>query len=570
MILTSFYFFLFLIATVLLYYALPKKFQWILLLGASVFFYLFSGLKMLGLWVFITSVVIWGGAYCIDKFNQKQNDASDIDTIKICERHKKMIILVALFISLGILGFFKYYNFFAENVNVLMKLFHINNSTSPIIKLLLPLGISYWTFQSVGYLIDIYRGMYPAQKNPLKFLLFSMFFPSVSMGPIHRYNDLAPQLFAQHSFDYKQATFGAQRILWGLFKKLVIADRLAMFVNPVFDGYAQYSGFYLLIAIIFFAFQLYADFSGCMDIVIGAGQLFGIKMTENFNKPFFSKSISEFWRRWHMTLGLWMKDYVFYPLLKSDLLQAFQQKLKIIVSKKTAKAIPLYSGMFVLWFVMGLWHGAAWHFIIGAGLMFWLYIVSGELFKPLLNKIISFLEINKTSAYWKAFQIIRTFTLLSFDWIFFRAASVKDALQIISKLFAYFEIYIYLILFVFLIIIIFRIISVKKTINIFMLPLIAALSSGIGIMIWRILSQKTTAFVLIKGIDYRDFILSVILIMFLMSYEFIQNRIGSGRQWLAKQRIAIRWLFYWALLFVVIMFGKYGGLTAASFIYQGF
>ncbi|MDR0823203.1 MAG: hypothetical protein LBN20_05450, partial [Endomicrobium sp.] len=295
MVLTSFYFFIFLAVLTLLYWTLPKRFQWILLLLGSIFFYLFAGLKSIASLVFITALTIWAGAYLIDKISS--------------DRKKTLILIITILINIAILGFFKYYNFFADNINILAKLFHLNGQSLPILKLLLPLGISYYTFQTVGYLIDVYRGIAEPQKNPAKFALFAMFFPSVSIGPIHRYNELAPQLYAHHNFDYTQWTFGIQRILWGLFKKLVIADRLAMFVNPIFNDYGQYAGLYLFIAIIFFAFQIYTDFSGCMDIVIGAGQMFGIKMNENFNTPFFSRSISEFWRRWHITLGAWMKDY---------------------------------------------------------------------------------------------------------------------------------------------------------------------------------------------------------------------------------------------------------------------
>ncbi|MDR0822944.1 MAG: hypothetical protein LBN20_04090, partial [Endomicrobium sp.] len=344
------------------------------------------------------------------------------------------------------------------------------------------------------------------------------------------------------------------------------------FVNPIFNDYGQYSGLYLLIAIVFFAFQLYADFSGCMDIVIGAGQMFGIKMTENFNTPFFSRSISEFWRRWHITLGAWMKDYVFYPLLKSNFLQGLIEKLKPILGKRAAKAFSLYLGMLILWFAMGLWHGAAWHFIIGTGLIYWFYIVLGEICKPISKEVLEFLQINKNSFYWKTFQNARTFALMCISFIFFRASSATVAVSIINKVLSFLEIYIYLILLIIVLFGIFRTVYIQKKIKFWIFPIAAALSSGIGIMSVRILTEKATFFVIPKIADFQkeDFIFGICCIIFLMSYEFIRQQIGSIREQIAKQPRLIRWLFYWALLFIVIMFGRYGGLTAVSFIYQGF
>lgn len=217
-------------------------------------------------------------------------------------------MLAAVVLDFGLLAFVKYTNFFIENINGI-----IGNRINAI-DILVPLGISFYTFQSVSYVIDVYWGKVKAERNPFKFALFVSFFPQIMQGPIGRFDKLAPQFFAPHKFDLTRIEYGLQRIFWGFFKKLILADRTAGYVNNVFvNNYQAFNGFYVIVAVLMYCVELYADFSGGMDIVIGTAEMFGITMDENFKRPFFSKSIGEFWRRWHVTLGEWMKDYIFYP-----------------------------------------------------------------------------------------------------------------------------------------------------------------------------------------------------------------------------------------------------------------
>lgn len=287
MVLVSFGFVVFLCILLFIYYTVPKQLQWLLLLAGSVFFYAFGGVKYVA-FVFFLILAVYGGGLLVER--------------STAQNKKKALLAAILGLVFLPLVVFKYFDFMADNMNHIFSVFGAASSI-PQLDLLLPLGISFCTFQAAGYVIDVYRGVCAAQKNLLRLALFVAFFPSVSLGPINRYNDLFPQLASPHSFDYEQIAFGAQRILWGFFKKLVVADRIAILVNTVYGNPEQYVGFYVVIAAIAFAVQLYADFSGCMDIVIGAAQLFGITLPENFKTPFFSRSISEFWRRWHITLG---------------------------------------------------------------------------------------------------------------------------------------------------------------------------------------------------------------------------------------------------------------------------
>jgi D-alanyl-lipoteichoic acid acyltransferase DltB (MBOAT superfamily) len=588
MILSSLWFFLFLSVMALLYYSLLKRFQWILLLIGSIFFYLFSGLQAITVLIFATAFTVYLGAYAINYFEQKSKavkEANDkLNKSFICR--KKIVFVLTLLLNFSLLGFFKYYNFFIDNINPIIHFFHITTISLPLLKLILPLGISFYTFQTIGYLTDVYRDTYPPQKNPVKFLLFTMFFPTVSLGPIHRYPDLAPQLFSQHKFDWTQFTFGIQRILWGLFKKLVIADRLAMFVNPVYDNYVNFSGGTLLIAVIFYAFQLYADFSGCMDIVIGSGQIFGIKMTENFRLPYFSRSIREYWQRWHITLGSWLRDYLFYPLSFAPLLQKFREVLEKFVGRKHSTFISSQIAMFILWFAIGFWHGADWKFIIGGGgLLCWFYITLGEVCKPINNKILKFLQINTDGVFWKIFQVLRTFILMQICNVFFRANSMIDAINIFKKLQYSLDEWIMLGFFGFLLFVLIKLIIIRKPAHFLSLPIIAALICGISIkaatLIYTLSADLLTN---IHNWDFRkyfiveikmspyDFLFGIMVIVFLIFCEFMLNQkyIENGREWISKQPLPIRWTCYMALSFLIIMFGIYGGLTEQSFIYQQF
>lgn len=494
MTLTSFSFLCFLIATGLVYYILPGRFQWIVLLISSIAFYYSSGgwavLAFLLYGIFITYL----GAVLLER--------------PLSEKKKKLMTAGFTILTLLPLFLLKYIRFFG---------FKAPFGT------LAPLGISFYTMTILGYLLDVSRGIVPAQKNILKHALFASYFPQMVSGPITRYPDMEPQLFAKHTFNYHEITFGAQRILWGFFKKLVISERLAIVVNQVYDQYQAYPGWYLIVATICFALQLYTDFSGCMDIVLGVSQALGITLPENFTCPYFSRNISEYWRKWHITLGTWFKDYVFYPLLKSGLWISFTDWSKKKFGKKKGKKLPLYTGMLVLWFSVGMWHGGSWNYIVGSGLLHWFYIVSGELLTPLFKKLISLFKIRTETFSWHVFQALRTFTLVNIGFVFFRSPSLKTAL------------------------------SISKSIVVNWNPQILFDHS-----LFRLLSAQ-------------NWVVLVLSCILLFTISILQEKQIRIRETIANQNLVFRWTLYFLLFTSVLIFGCYGGdYDAAAFIYQQF
>ena len=303
----------------LIYFAVPKKIKWLILLLASYIYYFLSSSK-LTIFLIITTISIYFAALAMSNIDAKsktkcngQEKETKKKLKKTAAKNKKTILILTIIINFGILVFLKYGNFLSKNINDLFNLININYNI-PLRKIILPLGISYYTLQAISYVVDVYRGKYKAEKNFGKVALFVSFFPQMLEGPIGKFDELAEQLYEPHKFDYKRIKFAIQLMLWGLFKKLVIADRAAIYVNEVFGNYSNYSGIVIVMAVILYTVQIYAEFSGCIDIVRGVGQIFGVTMAENFKRPFFSKTIQEFWRRWHITLGAWLREYVFYPI----------------------------------------------------------------------------------------------------------------------------------------------------------------------------------------------------------------------------------------------------------------
>ena len=304
-------FLIFILLVCIVYFLVPKKMQWLVLLVASYIFYAFSGIKLL-IFLLLTTVVTFYTGRWLGKVNEQTSAYLDAEKKNLTREEKKVyknkqvsrkrkILLCAILINFGVLIFLKYFNFMADNINAVIGLF-TTNAQIPVLNLLLPLGISFYTLQSVGYVVDVYRGKYEPDPNLPKFALFMSFFPQIVQGPIARYDQLAHQLYEQHHFEYNRVTQGIQLILWGFIKKLVIADRLAIIVDQIFNNYQSYEGIMLFIAGAGYGFQVYADFSGGMDIARGVSQILGIDLVLNFERPYFARSISEFWRRWHITL----------------------------------------------------------------------------------------------------------------------------------------------------------------------------------------------------------------------------------------------------------------------------
>ena len=311
MLFTSYSFLGFLLVLFLLYYLLPKKLQWPLLLVFSYLFYFFANPSYL-LYILATTISVYLLACKIEKIHEeqvcyiKEHKELSKDEKKAYKGRMKSrqwkALLIGLFINLGILGVIKYTNFTIANINAVIRCFG-GEKQFGFWDIALPMGISFYTFQALGYIIDVYRGTCKAEKNLFKFALFVSFFPQLVQGPISRFNDLSKTLYEEHSFDIKTVSYGLQRILWDFFKKLVIADRILVGVNAIIKNPDEYTGAYVFVGMMFYALELYADFTGGIDITIGVAEVMGIKVTENFNRPYFSKSIKEYWRRWHITMG---------------------------------------------------------------------------------------------------------------------------------------------------------------------------------------------------------------------------------------------------------------------------
>ncbi len=351
-----------------------------------------------------------------------KNEIADKKAIKrIIKNRKKACMLICLLFNLGILVVLKYTNFIIVNINELT-----GRTILSSVDLIVPLGLSFYTFQAVGYLLDVYWGKSEAQKNFWDMLLFVSFFPQLIQGPISRYGDLSKTLYERHSFNYKCISFGLERILWGYFKKLVVADRIGVAVAAIMSDPEYYSGGYVFIGMVFYAAQLYADFTGGIDITIGIAEVLGIHIEENFIRPFFSKNITEYWRRWHISMGTWFRDYVFYPLSISAFMKNTTKKTKKHFGTKAAKRIAVYISTLATWLATGIWHGADWHFIVWGLANGIILLVTYEL-EPLYDRFHRKHPALVSSLFWKCFQIIRTFMLLCCLRLFDTYASVRLA-----------------------------------------------------------------------------------------------------------------------------------------------
>ncbi|MBS7303952.1 MAG: MBOAT family protein [Lachnospiraceae bacterium] len=506
---TSFLFLLFFAVSAVLYYSIPKRCQWLFLLLISVIFFLASGNALLILYPLASITVTYFGA----KFIEQEKD----------HKRKKWGLSLVVVCNLGILVALKYLNLGIYTYNALAGRLQEHPAYLDTLQFLIPLGVSFYTLSILSYVFDVYYEIIPAEKKWAKLFLFGIYFPTIISGPIMRYKDMKDRIFAEHAFDYNQITKGLQRILWGFFKVLVISERLAVVVSTVYDDYETYGGCYIIFATLCFSLQLYANFSGAMDIVLGVSQVFGIKLPENFQTPFFSKTIQEFWRRWHITLGAWLKDYIFYPVLRTNFFMELPGKLKPRFGKKTAKRITTFSAMFILWFAVGLWHGGAWKYIIGSGIIPWIYIVGGELAEPIWVKLRKLFSVNKDTKWFSVFQMIRTFLLMSFAFLFFNSAGFSTALSMIGNV----------------------------------------LTTWNPEILWN-------GGLLQLGLEIKEWLILLLSLSLLWSISVMQQK-GSVREWLGSKNIVLRWTLLYALLFWVILMGNYGpGYSAAEFIYQGF
>lgn len=432
--------------SVILYYLAPKKQQWCVLLGISLVFYYLMGVDNF-LYVLITSASLTWGTKKISGLDQelqvrlkdKENPVprEERKLLKNAVKIRKRRWLTGIIaVNLGILLVLKYGDFFIENVNGLLGYFGINGMNR--LGLIAPLGISYYTLQGIGYALEVYKGKVQPENNPLKILLFVTYYPQMTQGPIGRYPDLAPQLFSGHDFSYDNLAWGCQRILWGLFKKAVISDNLRPLVKSVFDNYTQVSGFTLLLGCIYMVFQMYADFSGYTDIVCGISRLYGVTMMENFKRPLFSRSLGEYWRRWHISLSSWFRDYVFYPASISRGALRFGKFGQKHFSPRIKKVFPVVYAMAIVWFCTGLWHDASWRYILW-GVANGVVLIAGVVLEPQLTGAKQKLHINEDAWWWKGFCMLRTFLIVALLKVFPAADTTGGSFVIISRMLFHFR-----------------------------------------------------------------------------------------------------------------------------------
>ena len=447
---TSLKFFVFLAVLMLLYFRFPwKQYRWAVLLGANCFFYLMASYRLAAYILFTTISTYWGAIW-IARIAQRTKQAvaehktdwnrEQKKNYKNRENAKKRRILTAVLVAnFGIMAFLKYYNLFAGSLNTLLGEWGMAFS-APTLKLLLPLGISFYTFQSMGYLVDVYWGKVDAQRNLGKFALFVSFFPQIIQGPISMYDQLAHQLYEPHDFDITRLKHGAELILWGLFRKLVIADRAVIALNAITEDYGAWNGTALAFFLLLYAVQIYADFSGGIDISRGVAQIFGIDMVDNFRQPYFARSVSEFWHRWHITLGAWFRKYLFYPLAVSKSFLSMGKAIRGTRLGKTgagqhiAKVLPTSLASFAVFMLVGIWHGANWKYL-GFGVWYGGIMMLSSLCEPLFTTMTQKLKINTERWWFRLFQMLRTFLIVLLGYIFDIAPNLTESFSTFQRLF---------------------------------------------------------------------------------------------------------------------------------------
>lgn len=407
MLFNSFNFLIFFPIVTLLYFLIPHRVRYIWLLAASYYFYMCWNAKY-ALLLAVSTVITYISGVFISNAGKIPDQAS-------ARRWKKVCVALSFTLNLAILFFFKYFDFAVDNINALLSELGMS-LLNPTFDVLLPVGISFYTFQALSYTMDVYRGEIPVEKNLLKYALFVSFFPQLVAGPIERSKNLLPQISTHHTFQWQRAKEGLLLMVWGLFLKLVIADRVALIVNQVYGDYQSYDGTALALATVMFAIQIYCDFSSYSLIAKGSAKVLGFVLMDNFRQPYFSTSIAEFWRRWHISLSSWFRDYLYIPL-------GGNRKGKLRKHLNTL----------IVFLVSGLWHGANWTFVIW-GFLHGAFIVIGDITRPAKHFLMDKLHIKRDAFLYRLLQGLITFVLVCFAWIFFRAETVGKAFGIIERM----------------------------------------------------------------------------------------------------------------------------------------
>ena len=495
---TSPVFLCFVLGVWLLYAVMPGKLRWTVLLFASVAFYCICDLDT-AVWLVACIFVTFFGGKIIYKIKDK--------------RLKKLALAIVLLSVFGLLAVFKFAGFAAKLIPAVFGIFEAG--------LILPLGISFYIFQSAGYVIDLYRGKYEPEKNIAKYALFVSFFPQIIQGPIGRYDRLAPQFFSGSKPNADAYRYGVQLVLWGLFKKMIIADRAAAIVDIVFKSPEQYGGIVTAAAAVFYCVQIYCDFSGGIDISRGIAEGMGIKLDKNFEQPFFATSVADFWRRWHMTLGSWMRDYLFYPLSLSKIFGRFGRFMRKIFGVRTGKIIPSLIATFMVFFSIGIWHGGQWKYVV-FGVWNGVLITGAMFAEPLFAKMKKTCKVKEDGKGWHIFRILRTLFIVGAGRILTRANNTSEALIMLR--------------------------------NIFTSPKSSAVLNGAFLKF---------------GLTTEDYIIMGIAFMILLFADILEENGVSVRHFIERRQPVLQVLLVVATVAVLIFYGAYRE-GARSFIYQRF
>lgn len=504
--------FLILLAIALpVYFLIPKKGRTAFLLLAGAVFYAFSPrpwtLVFVLLNIFVTHFSALSMAGCEGGEGRKKAGR---------------LLFWGLFCDIGILAVLKYSGFFIGIWNGLAG-FIAPSAVLPVPVFPAPMGISFYTLISAGYLLDCYWGIISPNGSILKTGLFIGFFPQLTSGPITRLPEVEGTLFEGGAFEWKRIIFGAERILFGFFKKFVIASRASILVDAVYGDPEGHPGIYIWTAAFLFMLELYADFSGCMDIILGAAECFGIRLPENFRNPFFSRTVQEFWQRWHITLGVWMRDYVMYPILRSSFVRSLKKRLKGPLGRKGAERAATYFAMAILWFLIGLWHGGGWNYI-GEGIYFCCCIIAGDLLSARAHRLWKRLGVDESSFGWHFLQSVKVFLLVAVGNMFFRIQGLRKVFHVMRLGLSVFN------------------------------P-------------WVLFDGSVPE----MGLSHTDINILILGVLLLFAAGWIRERKGSVREWLSRQVLPFRYLLIMGLFYFTLIYGVYGpGFESAAFIYEKF
>lgn len=526
----NFSFFIFLIATVIVFYICPVKFRWIILLASSIVFYCIAGIEYLP-FILITSFTVFLAGRKMGKIYEKME--ADIAQEGLDRKEKKKIkdiakkacfkfLIATLILNVGILIIVKFTKFAVDPINSLLLSLGQEGKFSAAY-IIVPLGISYYTFSCLSYLLDVYWKRIKHEENYARFLLYAIYFPHILQGPIERYSRLGERLKGEFRFDYDRVCKGLQLMLWGYFKKLVIADRINIFTTEVYAEGSNAYGVIYIIAFFLDIVYIYSDFSGCMDIARGVSQIFGVELDLNFNHPFSSKSIVEFWRRWHMSLGSWFKDYVYYPISTSKTVKNISKSCKKHFPDAVTRAVITAIPVSVTWLLTGIWHGTGATYVAW-GIYYAIMIFMSVTFEDVFHAIAVKLRINTGATSWKVVQMIRTTIIFGGGRLLTRPGTLALSAHALKSM-----------------------IITKNW--------------------WSLVDGRLLQY----GLDRTNIEILVVAILIFGCVSIFELHVGSVRDALAKQNMFIRWGVFVVLFFSVILMGIYGeGYDASSFVYMAY